>query len=87
MKVKDVKVGEIFTIDNSNVRPKLKLAEGFLDMATQYTYVNKEEIDASICTESELNRILQNWRWTAEKFEKYKKMLVRRYIEDNERIS
>jgi len=82
MKVKDVKVGEIFTLDNSRTRPKLKLDEGFLDMVTQYTYVNREEIDATVCTELELNRILQNWGWTIEKFENYKKELIKRYIND-----
>lgn len=82
MKLKDIKVGEIFTIDNSHIRPKLKLTEGFLDMVTQYTYVNKGETDATVCTESELNRILQNWGWTVEKFENYKKTLIKRYIND-----
>lgn len=82
MKIKDIKVGEIFTIDNSRTRPKLKLNEGFLDMVTQYTYVNREEIEASICTELELDRIQRNWGWTGEKFENYKETLIKRFIKE-----
>lgn len=82
MKVRDIKAGEIFTIDNTYTRPKLKLNNGFLDMRTQYIYINKEHVNAAICTESELTRILRNWGWTPEKFEKYRKMLIERYIND-----
>lgn len=80
MKAKDIKVGETFMLDNSFVRPKLKLNEGYIDMVTQYIYTNKDNIDATICTESKLNRIRQNWGWTTEKFENYKKILIKKYI-------
>lgn len=82
MKVKDVKVGEIFTINNSLVRPKLKLNEGFLDIATRYSYINKEEVTAAICTKSELDRIQRNWRMTPEEFENHKQILIKKYIKD-----
>jgi len=80
MKTKGIEVGKIFTIDNSLLQPKLKLPNGFIDMATQYIYVGKEEVEASVCTESELNRIQQNWRMTSEKFEDYEKSLIKKFI-------
>jgi len=84
-KVKKIKVGEIFTVDNSWIRPKLKLNKGFLDMATQYIYINKEKIDASICTGSELDRIQRNWGMVSEKFEKYKQFLIKKYIKEEKK--
>lgn len=80
MKAAGIKTGEIFTIDHSNVRPKLKIKQGFVDIATQYIYVNKEEVEATLCTERDLYRIRQNWGVTLEEFEKYKQKMVKRYI-------
>ena len=82
MKVKDIKVGEIFAIDYSGVRPKLKLKEGYLDLASQYVWVCNQEIDAEILTDSQLTKIARNWRMTMEEFEKYKQKMIRKYIEE-----
>lgn len=82
MKVKDIKVGEIFVIDNTIARPKMKINEGFVDMFTLYTYINKDDLDARLVTESEIFRVRSNWRMSPEKFEKYKKMIIKRYIKE-----
>lgn len=87
MKVKEIKIEEIFTIDSMHLhlRPKLKIKEGFVDMSSQYIYINKEEVAATVCTESELNRIQQNWRMTSEKFKGYKQFLIRKYVVRNKK--
>ena len=82
MKVKEVKVGEIFTIDSSWVRPKLKLKQGFLDMATQYIWVCWEEHEAEVLTDIQIIKIARNWRLTLEQFERHKQKMVKKYIEE-----
>ena len=80
MKVKDIKAGEVFTIDSSFVRPKLKLNKGFIDMVSHYIYENKEDVIATICTESELKRIISNLRITPEGFEIYRQKIIKKYL-------
>lgn len=80
MKVKDLKVGEIFVIDNTIARPKMKINEGFVDMFTLYVYINRDDLEARLLTETELRHIQRNWRMSPEKFESYKKMIIKRYI-------
>lgn len=82
MKVKDIKIGEIFSADNTATRPKIKLREGFIDMFTRYVYVNRENVEARELTEIELTRIRQNWGMTPEKFESYKQSLIKKYTKE-----
>lgn len=82
MKAKEIKTGEIFTIDNTIARPKLKMAQGFVDIASLYIYTRKEDAESRILTESEINRVRLNWGMTPEKFEDYIQMLIRRYIKE-----
>lgn len=82
MKVKDIKPGQIFNIDLTNVRPKLKLQKGFLDMASLYVYEGKDDVDAFLPTESQIIKIRNNWRMTEEKFNDFKEALIRRYIKE-----
>ena len=80
MKVKDIKAGEVFTIDSSFVRPKLKLNKGFIDMVSHYIYENKEDVIATVCVGSELKRIIGNLKMTPENFEIYKQRIIKKYI-------
>jgi hypothetical protein len=82
MKVKDIKIGEIFSADNTATRPKIKLREGFVDMFNQYVYINRENVEARKLTEIELTRIRQNWGMTLEKFEEYKQKLIKKYSKE-----
>ena len=85
MKVKEIKTGEVFVIDHTLVRPKLKLKQGYLDMATQYIWVCREEADAEILTGSQTMRVAINWKMTPEGFEKHKQILIKKYIEEEDR--
>ena len=82
MKVKDVKIGEIFRIDNTFVRPKLKLKEGYIDMASQIIWVCREEVEAEILTDMQIITVRRKWRLTAEEFEKHKQMIIKKYIKE-----
>jgi hypothetical protein len=84
MKVKDVEVGQIFNIDLTNVRPKLKLKKGFVDMASLYVYEGKDDVDAFLLTESQIIKVRNNWRMTEGKFNDFKEALIRRYIKEVE---
>jgi len=79
MKVNEIKPWQIFTIDNTLIYPKLKLHKGFIDMRTQYIYSYKEEVQANLLSETQLRKIMSNWRMTQEKFDKYMKELIKRY--------
>lgn len=82
MKARDIKVGEIFVADNTIRRPKIKLRESFVDMVTQYVYVNKENLEARVLTESELIHVRRNWRMIPKEFEDYKQLLIKKYVEE-----
>jgi len=82
MKVKDIEPGQIFNIDLTNVRPKLKLQKGFLDMASLYVYEGKDDVEAFLLTESQIVKIRGNWGMTEEKFNDFKEALIRRYIKE-----
>ncbi len=82
MKVKEVKTGEIFCIDNTLVKPKLKLKEGYIDMASQIIWVCREEVEAEILTDMQIMTVQRKWRITAEEFEKHKQKLIKKYIEE-----
>ena len=82
MKVKDVKVGEIFRIDNTFVRPKLKLKEGFIDMATRYIWICREEVEAEILTDVQIATVTRMWGMPPEKFEEYKQRLIKKHIKE-----
>jgi hypothetical protein len=82
VKVKDVKVGEIFRTDKTFIYPKLKLKKGFINMRNLYIYVCGEDTTAEILTEDQLRRVQSRWRMTLEDFEGYKQELIRRYIKE-----
>lgn len=79
MKVNEVEPGQIFTIDNTLIYPKLKLHRGFIDMRTQYIYLCKEDVSAWLLSETQLRKIMSDWRMSQEKFDKYKKGLIKKY--------
>ena len=81
MKVSELEAGQIFTIGNTLVRPKLKLKTGFVDMVSRYVYVCKGEVSAEILTETQLRRIRSNWGMTQEEFERYKQILIEKHKE------
>lgn len=82
MKVKEVKTGKVFRIDNTFVKPKLKLKEGYIDMSSQIIWVCKEEVDAEILTGMQIITVQRKWGITAEEFEKHKQMLIKKYIRE-----
>ena len=82
MKVKDVKTGEIFRIDNTFVRPKLKLKEGYIDMTSQIIWICREEVEAEILTGMQIITVQRKWRLTAKEFEKHKQKLIKKYIKE-----
>lgn len=82
MKVKDVKIGEVFRIDNTFARPKLKLKEGYVDIASQIIWICREEIDAEILTGMQIITVQRGWGITAEEFEKHKQKLIKKYIKE-----
>jgi len=82
MKVKDIKIGEIFRIDNTFVKPKLKLKEGYIDMASQIIWVCREEVEAEILTDTQIRNVIQSWKLTSEQFEKHRQKLIKKYIEE-----
>lgn len=79
MKVNEVESGQIFTIDNTLIYPKLKLRKGFIDMRTQYIYLCKGDVSAWPLSEAQLRKVRYNWRMTQEEFDKYKEGLIKKY--------
>lgn len=82
MKVKDIKVGEIFVIDNTMTKPKLKLEQGYVDMSSLYMFSGKKDTTARVLTEADIMKVRFKWKMTEEDFGNYKQMLIRRYIEE-----
>jgi len=78
MKVNEVEPGQIFTIDNTLIYPKLKLHQGFIDMRTQYIYLCKGDVQARLLSETQLRKVMSDWRMSQVEFEKYKRMLIKR---------
>lgn len=79
MEVNEVKLGQIFTIDNTFSYPKLKLRKGFIDMRTRYIYYCKGKTEARLLLESQLRKIMSDWRMSPEKFDEYKGDLIKKY--------
>jgi hypothetical protein len=79
MKVNEVEPGQVFTIDNTLIYPKLKLHKGFIDMRTQYVYLCKEDVQARLLLETYLRKIMSDWRMSQEEFDKYKERLIKKY--------
>jgi len=79
MKINEVKPGQIFTTDNTLTYPKLKLHKGFIDMRTQYIYLCKEDVSAWLLSETQIRKVMSNWRMSQEEFDKYKEELIKRY--------
>ena len=79
MKVNEVEPGQIFTIDNTLIYPKLKLHKGFIDMRTQYIYLCKEDVSAWLLSGTQLRKIMSNWGMSQEEFDKYKERLIKKY--------
>ena len=79
MKVNEVEPGQIFTIDNTLIHPKLKLHKGFIDMRTQYIYLCKGDIQANLLSWGQLRKVMSNWGMSQEEFDKYKEGLIKRY--------
>ena len=79
MKVEEVKPGQIFTIDNTLIYPKLKLHKGFIDMRTQYIYLCKGDVLVWPLSETQLRKIMSNWGMSQEEFDKYKEGLIEKY--------
>lgn len=80
MKVKDLKVGELFVTENTMSRPKLKLKQGYLEIASLMVWVCREDVEAKILTDSQIITIRNKWGMTEEKFNDFKEALIRRYI-------
>jgi len=79
MKVDDLKTGQIFVIDNTLIYPKLKLCRGFIDMRTQYIYSCKGDVLAWPLSETQLRKIMSDWRMSQEEFDKYREELIKKY--------
>lgn len=79
MVVDDLKPGQIFTIDNTLVYPKMKLRKGFIDMRTQYVYLCRVNEEVRLLSESQLRSIRSDWKMSQEDFDKYKERLVKKY--------
>ena len=80
MKVKEVEIEKIFRIDNTFSRPKLKIKKGYVDIASQYVWICREEVNAEILTNKQIETIIKNWKLTPEQFGKHKQMLIKKYI-------
>jgi len=79
MKVNEIKPGQIFTTDNTLTYPKLKLHKGFVSMRTQYIYLCKGDVSATLLSGTQLRKIMNNWRMSQEEFDKYKEELIKKY--------
>jgi len=79
MKVNEVEPGQIFTTDNTLAYPKLKLHKGFISMRTQYIYLCREDIPATLLSGAQLRKIMNDWGMSKEKFDKYKEGLIKKY--------
>ncbi|MBA7534904.1 hypothetical protein ES705_27154 [subsurface metagenome] len=79
MKVNEVEPGQIFTTDNTLTYPKLKLHKGFISMGTQYVYLCRGDVSAWPLSETQLRKVMSNWRMSQEEFDKYKEGLTKRY--------
>jgi len=79
MKVNEARLGQIFTIDNTLIYPKLKLHKGFIDMRTKYIYLCKGDVLAWPLSETQLRKIMSNWKMSQEEFDKYKEELIKKY--------
>jgi len=79
MIVDDLEPGQIFTTDNTLTYPKLKLHKGFISLRTQYVWLCKGDVSATLLTEIQIRKIMSNWGMTQEKFDKYVKELIRKY--------
>jgi len=79
MQVNEVEPGQIFTIDNTLIHPKLKLHKGFIDMRTQYIYLCRGDVLAWPLSETQLRKVMSNWRMSQEEFDKYREELIKRY--------
>jgi len=79
VKVNEVEPGQIFTIDNTLIYPKLKLHKGFIDMRTQYIYLCKGDVQANLLSWGQLRKVMSNWRMIQEEFDKYKEELIKKY--------
>lgn len=79
MKVNEVKPGQIFTTDNTLIYPKLKLHKGFISMRTQYIYLCREDVQATLLSWVQLRKVMSDWRMSQEEFDKYKEELIKKY--------
>ena len=79
MKVNEIKPGQIFTIDNTLIYPKLKLRKGFISMRTQYVYLCKGDDLAWPLSEAQLRKVKSNWGMSQEEFDKYREELIEKY--------
>jgi len=79
MKVNEVKPGQIFTTDNTLTYPKLKLHKGFISMRTQYIWLCKEDVQATLLSWVQLRKVMSDWRMSQEEFDRYKEGLIKRY--------
>lgn len=80
MKAKEVKTGEIFVIDNTYTRPKLKLEKGYVDLLSGYVWVCRLEVPAEVLTESGLMKVRIKWKITEGNFNKYVEAVRRKHI-------
>jgi len=79
MKISEIKPGQIFTTDNTLFYPKLKLHKGFVSIRTQYIWLCKENVQATLLSWGQLRKIMNNWEMSQEEFNKYKEGLIKRY--------
>ncbi|GAH03165.1 unnamed protein product [marine sediment metagenome] len=79
MKVNEIKPGQIFTTDNTLTYPKLKLHKGFMSMRTQYIWLCRDDVLATLLSWVQLRKVMSNWGMSQEEFNKYKEELVKKY--------
>lgn len=80
MKIREVKTGDLFVIDNTYTRPKLKLEEGYVDILSGYVWVCNLDEFAEVLTESNLMKIRIKWKMSEDGFNKYVQAIRRKHI-------
>ena len=78
MKLKDVTIGSVFTIENTPSYPKLKTAGGYVDMRDEIIIGHQnDEREVEIMTTKQIAKQFDD---TVEEAEKWVKELTQKYI-------
>jgi len=79
VKVNEVEPGQIFTTDNTLTYPKLKLHKGFISMRTQYIWLCRGDVSATLLSWDQLRKVMSNWGTSQKEFDKYRGELIKKY--------